>query len=57
MERAACRRNPKGWAGLLCRAALLVVDVAALGSYAFLLAPCAACNSAQRGRGDLRGRL
>ena len=62
---AACRRNPKGWADLLHRAAwlsleeakplrppaaLLVVGVALL-RLRLLLAPCAAGNCAQRGHG------
>jgi len=49
-ETAAWRRNPKGWADLLRRAALLVVGVALL-RLRLLLAPCAAGNSAQRGHG------
>ena len=54
--RAACRRNPEGWAeGRRC-AALLVARVLVF-EYATLLAPCAACPSAQRGRGRLRDGL
>jgi len=56
-EAAVCRRNPfvervLGWADLLRRAALLVAHVLVF-EYAALLTPCAACYSAQRGRGDL----
>jgi len=52
METVACRRNPKGWADLLRRAASLVVG-AALDRLRLLLVPCAAGNSAQRGHVDL----
>ena len=52
MKMAACRRNPKGWADPRYCAALLVARVLVF-EYATLLAPCAACGWAQRGRGDL----
>jgi len=48
---AATHEVPRGWVALRRRAALLVARVLVF-EYATLLAPCAACASAQRGRGD-----
>ena len=47
---AATSCQTVGWANLCRRASLLVARVPP-GGYATLLAPCAARNSAQRGRG------
>ena len=53
---AACRRHPQGWGDGHRRAAWLVARVLVC-EYATLLAPCAVCPSAQRGRGGFWNAL